>query len=113
MSHGENTNNHPNRSGGRAAYYANLLGIGPSGVPDVGPPNTPQAAMASGLINPTSAAEMDGFEGPKCNNCGSYNTEESSAGGHDCYDCGHTSNPSRPAEGSSGPDALQNMFRMG
>jgi hypothetical protein len=74
---------------------------------------SPQGAVAAGMVTPTSKAAMDGMHGPSCNNCGSYNTDVSSAGGHDCYDCGHTSNPPRPATDSPGPDALQNMFRMG
>jgi hypothetical protein len=88
MARGKDTGDHPGRKVGRDTF---------SGAP----------------VTPTSRSEMGGFEGPRCNNCGSYNTEESSAGGHDCYDCGHTSNPPRPSEGSPGPEGLQSMFGMG
>jgi len=62
MAHKNGTNdaNHPNRSGTRASYYAGILGLGTSGVPDVGPPNTADAAIkASGLHECSECGSTD------------------------------------------------------
>lgn len=92
MARGQDTGNHPGRKVGRDVF-------------------------SGAEVTPTSIADMNGFEGPQCNNCGSYNTDAAGDGGHDCYDCGHTSYKSKrggdPAPGSPGPEMLQNMFRMG
>jgi hypothetical protein len=81
MARGEDTGNHPGRKVGRDDLYATMRSI----------VSSPQDAVAAGLVDPTSKGDMDGMHGPQCNNCGSYNTDASSNNGHDCYDCGHTS----------------------
>ena len=73
MARGQDTGNHPNRKVNRENFMS------------------PQEQTAAGLSNPTSRSDMNGFAGPKCYNCGSYNTDVAGDGGHDCYDCGHSS----------------------
>jgi hypothetical protein len=74
MARGEDTGHHPGRRVGRENFMS------------------PQEQAAAGLADPTTRSDMNGFAGPKCHNCGSYNTDISKFdGNHDCYDCGHTS----------------------
>jgi hypothetical protein len=77
MARGEDTGHHPGRKVGRDDLYATMRSI----------VSSPQDAVAAGLVDPTSKGDMDGLHGPRCRQCGSYNTEEST-GATSCYDCG-------------------------